>query len=448
MLSSAKPVADNQPVVERDSSDQSSNLLCRTLKPLSSKGFFAEFQNSAKNVPMKWITYKPPKLVKGDTRWYVEFYYRIPPELALHYKNKEWKRFRIFKDINRVKTDEYAHMLLNAVNYMLIDGFNPFKHQLNAMIAATGGKRIEWTAEEAFENFFEKWRKRDLESVSLYKYQRIHKALRSFIGDDWDSLNIRDIDANTAESFMYDAKTNQGWSNATFNNNLGFARTIFKHFENQKMIHANPFSQIDHLKEDVKMHRAYDNETMKKVIEYAREKDPYLELAILFTYYLCVRSDRELSNLKVKDISRERMQVFLRASASKTNADRYIPMPAALLKELDRRKTLRANSEFYIISPSSAKKQERQGLPGPKRFEKTFLSRRFIRLRKVLELPPEYTLYGFKHTRIIHMKLDGATDAEIMTLTGHKDYTAFAKYLRDLGANFDRKEFNAKTRVI
>lgn len=45
-------------------------------------------------------------------------------------------------------------------------------------------------------------------------------------------------------------------------------------------------------------------------------------------------------------------------------------------------------------------------------------------------------------------KYDGVNDADIMALTGHKDPTAYAKYLRDLGMLVDIKNINSKSRAL
>ena len=44
--------------------------------------------------------------------------------------------------------------------------------------------------------------------------------------------------------------------------------------------------------------------------------------------------------------------------------------------------------------------------------------------------------------------MDGLNDADIMSLTGHKDFSAYAKYLRDLGLSADVKKINEKSRKI
>jgi hypothetical protein len=86
--------------------------------------------------------------------------------------------------------------------------------------------------------------------------------------------------------------------------------------------------------------------------------------------------------------------------------------------------------------------------PSENRFGGTFFSRRFSKVRNFLNMDTAYTMYSAKHTRVIHLKQDGATDADIMSLTGHKDYVAYAKYLRDLGLESDAKKINALSRKV
>jgi integrase len=73
------------------------------------------------------------------------------------------------------------------------------------------------------------------------------------------------------------------------------------------------------------------------------------------------------------------------------------------------------------------------GKPGAEPFGKGFFSKRFAKLRKEIGISSDYTIYGLKHTRVIHLKSAGASDADIMALTGHSTYDAFSRYLRDLG---------------
>lgn len=74
------------------------------------------------------------------------------------------------------------------------------------------------------------------------------------------------------------------------------------------------------------------------------------------------------------------------------------------------------------------------------------ISARFAKIRKKAGLSSDHTPYGFKHTRIIHLKMDGGQDKDIMQLTGHTSYQAYAEYLRDLGVDGNPEAINQISR--
>ena len=77
----------------------------------------------------KYINWKTPKLYKAKDKWFVEYQFRIPEELRSRYDGAKWKGFRVYEDINRYKTDEYAQVLIKVVQYGLEQGFNPFEYE-------------------------------------------------------------------------------------------------------------------------------------------------------------------------------------------------------------------------------------------------------------------------------------------------------------------------------
>ncbi len=71
----------------------------------------------------RYVNWKQPKLYKGK-RWWVEYQFRIPEELRHRFNGDKWKGYRVFEDINRYKSDEYAEFLIKAIRYALEQGFN------------------------------------------------------------------------------------------------------------------------------------------------------------------------------------------------------------------------------------------------------------------------------------------------------------------------------------
>lgn len=83
-------------------------------------------QNGGQNLG-KYVYWKEPKLYKGKDKWWIEYQFRIPEELRYRYKGARWKGFKVYEDINRYKTEEYAALLITAVRSALEHGFNPFE---------------------------------------------------------------------------------------------------------------------------------------------------------------------------------------------------------------------------------------------------------------------------------------------------------------------------------
>jgi integrase len=222
------------------------------------------------------------------------------------------------------------------------------------------------------------------------------------------------------------------WSNRTFNNNVTALSTVFNFLEDEKIIPENPTKKITRKKAKAQKHRYYDPERFKKVRAVMQQQDPLLFFAAKLVYYLCIRSEKELKYLKVGNIFLDRRQVFIQAEESKTDADRFISIPDELMDELAAIRN-KYPTNYYVVGKGARIKYVKENTPSSKPFPVNMLSARFMKIRKAAGLSSNHTLYSFKHTRIIHLKQDGANDADIMQLTGHESYQAFSDYLRDLG---------------
>lgn len=67
------------------------------------------------------VTWKEPKLYKAKDKWFLGYQFRIPEELRYRYKVPKWKGFRVYEDINRHETDEYADLLLTETIPVVVD---------------------------------------------------------------------------------------------------------------------------------------------------------------------------------------------------------------------------------------------------------------------------------------------------------------------------------------
>ncbi|HVS97927.1 MAG TPA: site-specific integrase [Puia sp.] len=351
-----------------------------------------------------FVNWKPPKLYKGK-RWWIEYQFRIPEELWPRYKGARWKGFPVFEDINRYKTDEYAELLLKAVRFALEQGFNPFEYEKKAFLEfqQTMAKDPDkvWTYIEASNYFIQEWEQRGLEPATLTKLRRAIEVLTAYLTKaNLQHGPVKNITRDHIKAALRQASEEFAWSNRTFNNNKTALSTLFTFLQ--------------------------------------KEEDPLTYFATRLIYYLCIRAEKELKHFRVGNIFLDRKQVLIQAEEAKTDADRYIPIPDELTEDLTNIRT-RYPENYYVVGKGDRIKFVRENTPSATPFPNNMISARFAKIRKKAGLSSDHTPYSFKHTRVIHLKQDGARDSDIMQVTGHTSFQAYAEYLRDLGAKHSSK---------
>lgn len=389
----------------------------------------------------KNILYRGPKLVTSGKKWYVQYSYRDPVTL-------KWKRFKVYEDINRIRSMEYGRDLLEAVRMGLSEGFSPFDERIARIKKFSDPfTQKEWTINQAFNHFKTKWIDRGNADATTIKYNR---AAQNFLNwcnergiqhDLITSINHRHI-----ESYLTQTKIQRGLTSRGYNNEKGLLGTMFNFFLRDCNAKSNPCHGIRRQKTVAKKHRYYDTKTFLKLKEAMQKDDPYLLFACQVVYYLCLRSEKELSLFRVGAILPDRKQVFIKGEDTKTSSDRFIPLSDEMLKVFEERKILGYPEDHYVFSVPHKNKFVPDGKPGQEPFSRGFFSKRFAKIRKQLGLDSAYTIYSYKHTRAVHLKLDGAQDEEIMHVMGHFDFSTTVKYLRDLGLTVDPESINRKTR--
>lgn len=416
-------------------------------KPAPVAGFIHLNENVSKILP-RFYHYRNPRIVKGKSSWYIEYWYRIPLEIRHLYNNQEWHRFRFREDINKRRgtdREEYAEWLKNEITNSLKNGYNPFLPEIEYLEKTEKYPEQEkqklLVAKDAIELFLEKWKERGLDKNSYAKYARYLNRFyewlhtKRLLFDD-----IKNIKSSHIEAFLADLKKKYGFGNREYNNTYDGIRTAFNFWLKKKIIDESPMADVSKLRAKALKHRFFDDAAFASILKLLKAKDEYTLFAFQVVYYLCVRSEKELKYLKAGNINWSQNNILAEASGTKGSAERYIPLDNNIKDIFIKRGLDKANPNYYIFGI--------KGIPSSQPFGKGFFSKRFARIREEAGLPSWFTLYGAKHTRVIHLKQDHISDADIMMLTGHKDYTAFAKYLRDLGITADPEKINKVSRKI
>lgn len=410
--------------------------------------FLENYSDPNSDQELVQLKYKKPVLRKG-TRWWIEYWYAIPPELKHLHDGKKWKKYRVFEDINRYKTDDYAQLLLRAVRAQLKGGFDPFKWEKEILgeIRRKSTKYRAWTITQGLSYFLQAWQDRGNEPHTHRVYKTAIDTLTAWLNArKLQNRPMADLRSEWVEECLKEATKANDWSNRTYNNNLNLLRTAFNYLVKKEMINRSPGAGVDRKKTKSEKHRYYDPEKFTLIRKVMQEQDPVVFLAAKLVYYLCIRSNKELRNFRVGDIYLDRRQVLVHAEISKTDTARYIGIPDDLYWEMAELKQSYPDDYYVIGAWHQGNTMLKENRPGPKPFGKNFLVKRFGIIRKAAGLDSRYTIYSFKHSRIIHLKQDGAKDHDIMGLTGHESFEAYAAYLRDLGISGDAQAINSKTR--
>lgn len=393
-------------------------------KPCTSGLYFFLSENSAKQVPRKYIHYRPARLIKGS-RWYIEFYYK-------NGKGK-FERFRIFENVNKFKDLEFSLDYVDTINKALQRGYNPFEQ--------AAPEPEEMTITEAINFAIEKQKGKGLVKETIEKYEYAARLVINWLEDNGlKDHSVNSIRKQHIERLLYEYKKDRIWSNTQYNNTKNYISSIFSCLQKSDLIESNPVALIPSLKSKVTKHQYYDDKLFPKITAVIKENDKYLWYAVMWVYYLGVRSGKELRLMKVGDILDEGKYFRFRAEATKANRDDVLPIDPNLKVIIEEMNLLVADKKKYIFGVHKE--------PSFKPVNEEYFSNRFAKIRKDAGLSQSFTLYSYKHSRVVHLLRDGAKLSDVSKLMRHKDISVTAIYARDLGVDFDSKELEKLTRKI
>lgn len=399
-----------------------------------------------KFVSMEKINYTPAKIYPKTLdlsvkKWHVEYRYLNPFTLK-----KE--RFKVYEDINCNSGQEkiaYALLLKDSVNAALRDGYNPFAAELQVVEkkreemlqekASSVNKRHNYTIVQAINYFLNNKADSGKSPSTILRYKdHLHLLLEWMNESSMLLIKASEITADCILDFLKFNSESRQWSNKTYNNYLGTLQACFNLLGKNihGIIEKNPIQGAETKSTVSNKHAAYTDQHLSWVLTAVRKaKDSFLEGLILTSYYACVRSKAEMIALRAGNILYDRDLLLLSADATKARREDYIPLDPVLKEFYLSQGFDRLPAEWYIFGKC--------GKPGPAPASANYYAERFREYREYLKLDDRYTLYGFKHTRGIHLANAGVDPYAIMQLYRHKSLDQTMIYLRDLGCTINRK---------
>lgn len=394
--------------------------------------------------------YTEPEIKRySNNDWCVEYWYQYPndwPEFP------SLKRFKVREGVNYIKDpekkEEEITKLWRIVNIALKElNHNPFEdiiekqrriqeeqERQQRLCEQAAIKESELTIEKAFEWFTSTKTKSGLSDRTMEGYNSFMKNFKIWIDAYNENLSnkpyllIQDLTTEVIEKYLEVSADAADWKGRTYNNNLKGLITIFGYLKKKKKIEVNPIGsgEIETRPNRSEKNKYYSKGT-RDIIQPELDKIPYLDLFIKWVYYSCARIT-ELNRLQVGDIDFELKRIRVPAEVGKTGAHvgvRTIPICEELHDLIDQMALRKLPTKYYIFT--------REQKPGLVMIADDYFRDIYLPIKRKLDLDNNYTLYSFKHTRVVDLLVAGYTPQLVMFLTGHTDWTSFQKYCRELG---------------
>ncbi len=397
-----------------------------------------------------------PEINRDNPNKYFIYWNHDVPMLLWDYYPRKRVRIKKYDDINRYsgqEREDYAEerravwaFALSKLNY------NPFEELLASLDEATERKqvsvaKIEAKAEkakatkslspeerrklmpikDALENFIKSRHARKLAKASLDAYQGLvdwfYEGLQA---NDYADIKVGELKHIHVTSAMDYIAEEREWSATTINKGYDFLTSLFNWLESEEYIVKNPSKgKFIKLPTHKTKHTWYDRDIKEKVKQAVLAAgDDKVYRAMQFTYWLMIRSKKELRMLKVGDIDQRLKRVRFTAELAKNNNEEYRDYVAEFQQVVDEMKLSEYPAHYFVFG-------SKDGTPGDKMCSHNFFSKRFKVIKDRIELSMDYTIYGFKHTRIVHEMMKGTDGYLISHMARHIDRKSTEDYKRD-----------------
>lgn len=341
-------------------------------------------QNSISQI----LQYTPPLLYTGK-EWYVGFYAFDP---ALNRMRRKKIKLNFIQGIGARR--EYAKGLIKRLNVKLANGWNPW-------IESTNGKAFH-TIEDVLKEyrlFIDK-----MMADNIYR-KDTHASYVSYARnmENWNNSRtdratyIYQFDETFVQQFLEHVYIGRDNTPQTRDNYLLWMMSFSTWLLQGRYLKVKPTDSFSLFgKRSRKKQRELISDTdMSRISEYLKGKNKHYLLACYILYYCFVRP-KEMSMIRIRDISIKRQTLFIPDDNSKNRRDGTVTLPAKVLQLMIELNVFSAPGDYYLFSNGY--------MPGMEfRTEKHFRDFWSRYVREDLKLPATYKFYSLKDTGITAM---------------------------------------------
>jgi hypothetical protein len=373
------------------------------------------------------LPHKRAKLIKGETRWYVDFH-------AWDESIGAVRRSRFFGDLNRKKyianpllRERLGEKMVRTINMQLMEG-----KRLGVEVAQSNTIKstlLKYSLLDAIAYVAAQKKTNNHRAQYVHNFNRLKTNLAKWMeATGQPDFPLRLLRKEHVQAFLRWMQTDCHIGNKTYNNYLGdFSISInFLMGEADGLLKKNPCEKIKKLPTVTTKHAAYSDEQMRLIIN---ECPPTLALFIKFIYYTMSRPSTEVRFMQVHHIDIAERRVFIPGENDKNKSDNYVGISDRFAEIILQSGVLNYPPHFYLFGKDGHPTETNP-------IAYATLQRWHADLLKKLgfdKLGRKYDLYSYKHSGVVSFYKATKDIKLLMQQLRHRSLDQTNVYLRDLG---------------
>jgi integrase len=272
-----------------------------------------------------------------------------------------------------------------------------------------------WSISKGIEQFQKYCQNKNLSHNTIRTYDSFINNFVSWLEEnELKELGACEITGDTIQKFLDQQFDEEEWTPRTYNNHLNFFYTLFIRMEklekkqNKSIKYSIDLEDIELKRDRAEKNRYYSPVVADKVKKELSENENLYNY-VKWIFYSCMRP-REIRLLQINHIDIQARQIKAIAPTAKTG-DRFIPICDELLDLIKTMKLMQFPLNYYVFGG-------KDGKPSQEKLSRDLFTNSYKSIKDKLGLDNKYTLYGWKHTRVVNLLMAGFTDQEVMSLTG------------------------------
>lgn len=382
-----------------------------------------------------------PTIERGAD-WFVYCYFRNPTTGKMHNTP-----FKLRKGINRYKTVKerkaFGKKLLIAFTELVESGYTPYEDQITANTQSS-----VYTVESALKYAYDNKVNALKESTRLDYEDRLNSFLQWCKKTQLNMILVKDFTKAHAVTYLNQHRK-QNVSSRTINNHRAALSALFSKLVNDDVIEKNVWLDIKKEQTQPKRNLPFTASQVEQIKKYCNENDPYLYYYICFVALTFLRP-REVCRLTIGDINIGECLISVETKTSGTGNKHTLRIIQKLQPILQQMQLQNYPQHFHVFTPDKEPKEWNV----LERDKVGYFRKRFTKVRDILKLPKESTIYSFRHTMAVDiyngLLQSGLTEREailkMLPITRHTNESGLRNYLREVNA-FIAKDWGDKISI-